>query len=307
MAISSVAEIQADTSHEPWRAELEEQIEVDESWGDQQNTEASAIILKMFLSFPEKGFVAALEAALQIGADYWAKFLPSSQDPLNRPYRLEDKGIPQYLARLYDLILTQSWLLPYHDSRQDLLVRLLIELKNLPKVSYKSEGREHHAYHDDPVFGMMCEDNWNAKFADGPEPEDPKLKEDFILTCDEWVNFSSFQARYHGAEIYEPWPSHLKYPSIDVSMALEKDLPGGKLGECRLLVASEWIIHAGKVIYEDMRKTNEPKWGLEKWNRWGSRFKEILDQGHQSDEVNRNLSAALDQMVSLGLTGLKMD
>ncbi|KAI8154517.1 hypothetical protein K4K49_004061 [Colletotrichum sp. SAR 10_70] len=265
MAVISSSEPQAsDPPAEAWLAELEDQIADEESWGDQRNTEAASIILHMFTSFPEKGYVAALEAALKIGADYWARFLPSSQDPLRKPYRF------------------------------------LVELSHLPKVTYKSEGEEYHAFHNDPVFGIMCEEEWNGKFAsDRPEPEDPKQKQAFIRRCDQWVNFSSFQARYHGAEIYKPWSTHLKYPNVDIELALEKDLPKGKLAECRLLVASEWIIHAGKVIYADMKRINNDLWGLERWKSWAGKLEEILKAGEQSEDVTINLRAALDEMISI--------
>ncbi|KAJ0370108.1 hypothetical protein COL26b_010211 [Colletotrichum chrysophilum] len=307
MAVTSSSEPQAsDPPAEAWLAELEDQIADEESWGDQRNTEAASIILHMLSSFHEKGYVAALEAALKIGADYWARFLPSSQDPLRKPYRLEDKGMPEYLAHLYDLILHQSWLLPYYDERQDLLTRFLVELSHLPKVTYKSEGEEYHAFHNDPVFGIMCEEEWNGKFAsDRPEPEDPKQKQAFIRRCDQWVNFSSFQARYHGAEIYKPWSTHLKYPNVDIELALEKDLPKGKLAECRLLVASEWIIHAGKVIYADMKRINNDLWGLERWKSWAGKLEEILKAGEQSEDVTINLRAALDEMISIDRDSLE--
>lgn len=126
---------------EPWQAELHERIADERSWGNERNTEAAEILLEMFLSFPqENGHLASSKAALRIAADYWAKFLPSSQDPLNKPYMMEDKGMTEYLSLLYDLIFHQSWLLRYDDPRQELLVRLLVDLQNLPKVTYKSEG-----------------------------------------------------------------------------------------------------------------------------------------------------------------------
>ncbi|KAF6823769.1 hypothetical protein CPLU01_11236 [Colletotrichum plurivorum] len=188
---------------EPWRAELDEQISDGKSWGNEQNTEAAEILLEMFLSYPQTGHLASLKTALRIAADYWAKFLPSSQDPLNKPYMMEDKGMSDYLSRFYELVFYQSWLLRHDDPRQDLLVRLLADLRNLPKVTYKSEGKEYHAFHNDPVFLMMSDVYWNAKFgnilsvwhhspsadfdpaSDRPEPDDPKEKEDFLLTCDE--------------------------------------------------------------------------------------------------------------------------
>ncbi|KAF6831567.1 transposase-like protein [Colletotrichum musicola] len=79
----------------------------------------------MFLSYPQTGHLASLKAALRIAADYWAKFLPSSQDSLNKPYMMEDKGMPGYLSRFYELVFYQSSLLRYDDPPQDLLVRLL--------------------------------------------------------------------------------------------------------------------------------------------------------------------------------------
>ncbi|EQB46951.1 hypothetical protein CGLO_13959 [Colletotrichum gloeosporioides Cg-14] len=301
MAVTCSTQAKDKTNVERWKADLEEQIAAQESWGEDQDTETASIILRMFLAFEEKGYLAAQQAALQIGADYWAKYLPSSQDPLHKPYMLRNKGWPTYLRELYHVILSQSWLQSYFDPRQDLLVRLLIELRELPKVTYQDDDYEYHPYHNDPVFGMMCEDEWNGKFPSDhkPEPEDPKEKEEFVRECDEWVNFSSFQARIVGAKVYKPWETYLKYPSVDIEVALEKDLPSGKLAECRLLVASEWIIHAGKVIYDDMKKTNKEKWGPPRWKSWAGSFEEILKAGGHSEEVTVNLQAALDEMISI--------
>ncbi|KAI8295797.1 hypothetical protein K4K56_010516 [Colletotrichum sp. SAR 10_98] len=281
MAVTSSSQAKDETNVEPWKADLEEQIAAQESWGEDQDTETASIILRMFLAFEDKGYLAAQQAALQIGADYWAKYLPSSQDPLHKPYMLKNKGWPTYLRDLYHVILSQSWLQSYCDPRQDLLVRLLIELRDLPKVTYQEDDYEYHPYYNDPVFGMMCEDEWNGKFPSDykPEPEDPKEKEEFFL--------------------YKPWETYLKYPSVDIEVALEKDLPNGKLAECRLLVASEWIIHAGKVIYDDMKKTNKEKWGPPRWKTWAGRIEEILKVDGQSEEVTIMLRAALEEMISI--------
>ncbi|EXF85718.1 hypothetical protein CFIO01_09715 [Colletotrichum fioriniae PJ7] len=262
-------EPKATLSIEPWRAALEEVIADQESWGDQQESEYASIILKMLLAFPEKGYLATLEASLRIGADYWAKYLPSSVDPLNKPYRLADKGWRMYLLGLYDTLLEQAWLLRYDDPRQDCLVHLMIDLQNLPKVTYR-DGIEWIAYHNDSVWGEMTEDKWNAKFA-----------------------------RFSGSKAHIAYEGHSKWPSIDVELALEKPIPTGKLGECRLLVASNWLIHAGKFIYEDMKKTNTERWGLGRWGRWTEAIQGILKAGGQTDEVTARLQAALDTIVSL--------
>ncbi|KAG7039998.1 hypothetical protein JMJ77_0010277 [Colletotrichum scovillei] len=285
---------------EPWRAALDEVIAIQESWGDQQESEYASIILKMLLAFPEKGYLATLEASLRIGADYWAKYLPSSVDPLNKPYRLADKGWRMYLYGFYETFLEQAWLLRYDDPRQDCLVHLLMDLQNLPKVTYRSYGKEWIAYHNDSVWGELVDDKWNAKFAsDQAEPTEPEAKKDFILTCDEWVNYSCFLARFSGSEAHIAYEGQSKWPSIDVELALEKPIPAGKLGQCRLLVASNWLIHAGKFIYEDMKKTGAERWGLGRWGRWTEAIRGILKAGEQTDEVTARLQAALDTIVSL--------
>ncbi|KXH38767.1 hypothetical protein CNYM01_03501 [Colletotrichum nymphaeae SA-01] len=285
---------------EPWRAALDEVIAIQESWGDQQESEYASIILKMLLAFPEKGYLATLEASLRIGADYWAKYLPSSVDPLNKPYMLEDKGWRMYLYGFYETILEQAWLLRYDDPRQDCLVHLLMDLQNLPKVTYQSYGKEWIAYHDDSVWGERTDDKWNAKFAsDRAEPTEPEAKKDFILTCEEWVNYSCFLARFQGSKANTPYKQHMKWSGVDIELALEKPLPSGKLGECRLLVASNWLIHAGKLIYEDMKKTDTEKWGLGVWALWTDAIRGVLKAGEQTDEVTARLQAALDMIVSL--------
>ncbi|KAK1636370.1 hypothetical protein BDP81DRAFT_394975 [Colletotrichum phormii] len=300
VSTSSSAEPKATSPIEPWRAALDEIIAIQESWGDDKESEYASIILKMLLSFPEKGYLATLEASLRIGADYWAKYLPSRTDPLNMPYRLEDKGWHMYLYGLYETILEQAWLLRYDDPRQDCLVHLMIDLQKLPQVTYLSHGREWIAYHDDTAWGERTEDKWNAKFAsDRAEPTKPEAKEDFILICDEWVNYSCFLARFVGSKAHNSNESSTKWPSIDVELALEKPLPTGKLGECRLLVASNWLIHAGKTIYEDMKKSGTERWGLGRWGRWTEVIRSILEAGGQTDEVTARLQAAWDTILSL--------
>ncbi|KAF6805462.1 hypothetical protein CSOJ01_09461 [Colletotrichum sojae] len=308
---------------EPWRVELDEQIADEKSWGNEQNTEAAEILLEMFLSYPQTGHLASLKAALRIAADYWAKFLPSSQDPLNKPYMMEDKGMSDYLSRFYELIFYQSWLLRHDDPRQDLLVRLLADLRNLPKVTYKSESRqkEYHAFYNDPVFLMMSDEYWNAKFSnvlsashyspsadfdpesDRPEPKNPQEKKDFHITCDEWINFSAFQARYCGSGAFGPGGGSLKFPSIDIPLAFEKDLPAGRLGECRILVASNWIIHAGKIIRDSMEKKSTDGWDLQTWKRWSERITEILKSAKHSEEVTSALEKAFNETDTIGLGG----
>ncbi|KAF6831566.1 hypothetical protein CMUS01_07302 [Colletotrichum musicola] len=136
--------------------------------------------------------------------------------------------------------------------------------------------------------------------SDRPEPDDPKEKEDFLLTCDEWINFSAFQARYCGSGAFGPGGGSLKFPSVDIPLAFEKDLPAGRLGECRLLVASYWIVHAGKVIRDSMEQKSTEGWDLRTWRGWSERIPGILKNAKHSEEVTSALERELNEMNIIG-------
>lgn len=64
-------------------------------------------------------------------------------------------------------------------------------------------------------------------------------------------------------------------------------------------MASNWLIHAGKIIYEDMKKEETERWGLRRWGRWTEAIRDILEAGGQTDEVTARLRAAWDMILSL--------
>lgn len=72
-------------------------------------------------------------------------------------------------------------------------------------------------------------------------------------------------------------------------------------------MASNWFIHAGKLIYEDMKEANTEKWGLSRWSRWTEKIQEILKTGGQTDEVTSNLQAALDSIMSIATEKIEIE
>jgi hypothetical protein len=101
--------------------------------------------------------------------------------------------------------------------------------------------------------------------------------------------------------------------------ALEEPPVEGNAMECRLWVATEWLIHCAKIIFDDLTLDGEvdtntdrsrrlgplcPKVGelsLDRWNFWKSRITALtrdLDSLGVSSSVAGRLSAAMQQMVA---------
>ena len=116
------------SSQEPWFAYLEEEIV---SCGEGTFECDLDNIMKDFLI--SKCDPAAPETALRIVTYYWENYLPS--DPLMKFE--DDKGIAGFLNHLYELVFAMARLIPYNDSRQDMLVQLILELRKLPAKPFK--------------------------------------------------------------------------------------------------------------------------------------------------------------------------
>lgn len=102
-------------------------------------------------------------------------------------------------------------------------------------------------------------------------------------------------------------------------IALEEPPVEGNAMECRLWVATEWLIHCAKIIFNDLTLDEEvdanterpmglgslcpnvPVLSLERWNFWKSRITALtgdLDSLGVSSSVAGRLSMAMQQMVA---------
>jgi hypothetical protein len=112
----------------------------------------------------------------------------------------------------------------------------------------------------------------------------------FQRVCDEWVNFTSFLARWVGAGLDDRLEYRSTYPCYDLSVALDKDLSHGVRRECLLLVAAHYILLSGRVLAEDcldLKKASN-KVGQDKWTRWA----ENLEQVSKEEPENTRLASA---------------
>lgn len=167
-------------------------------------------------------------------------------------------------------------------------------------------------YRKNPVFNLVGEEQWNASFRrrslipgvekdqantstanDETSPSSESEKDAFTQRCDEWVNLSTFFARCDAAGLYDGCEDRLKYPSIDIPLGLEKGIPSGPLGYCRLMVAVQWLIHASGPLYNDMARLNKEGWNLARWKLW----KEKLEAVMGTDIKDARLATAVPNAV----------
>ena len=111
------------------------------------------------------------------------------------------------------------------------------------------------------------------------------------------MNFSAFLARCIESGVSKRYEDRCKYAVIDIGKGIEKDLKPGITRDCRVMVASQYVLLAGRVVYEEivakMKGKDREKWGLDKWSLWGRKFKELA---REYEEIgNPGLASATKQ------------
>lgn len=97
------------------------------------------------------------------------------------------------------------------------------------------------------------------------------------------MNFSAFIARCIQAGLLDRLSDGCsKYPSWDVPDGLEKDLQPGILRNCRVTVSAQYIILAGRRLYDaflskSASPTEKAEWWQEKWQLWPGKFEALSD------------------------------
>jgi hypothetical protein len=116
--------------------------------------------------------------------------------------------------------------------------------------------------------------------------------------CSEWLNLSSFIARCTGARVDDHLPGITKYPSIDIAEGLEKEIPPGLTRDTRVMIAAQHILLAGRVVDEELVRKPKISWGLDKWQLWAKKLKE-LTEGELAPEVKIAVVEARKKLVEL--------
>lgn len=102
--------------------------------------------------------------------------------------------------------------------------------------------------------------------------------------CNEWVNFSCFLARFLEAGLMGNGPDRCKYSSIDIRAGLDDDLPPGPIRDCKLMVAAQHILLAGRVLAGECFNQSLKSFSPDKWRQWAGRLEEISKQERGKNE-----------------------
>ncbi|RYO87605.1 hypothetical protein DL766_009179 [Monosporascus sp. MC13-8B] len=217
------------------------------------------------------GEAAAKDGAHRIDSYYSDTSL--SFDPLVK--FAEDKGMAGFLNALWDAVFDSAELLPFDDPKQDRLVAVILELRKLPPKLFKIWQSNRLVYIEEPIFFMVQKDRWNGSF--------PRCTEAGIDT--------------------EPL---CKHPGYEIVNGLEKDYPLKVERDCKVMVAAQYILLAGRALHEtfitrELSTGGEEaaRWGLEKWRLWAARLKAIEEKGDCDPKVIAAVVEARRRLIAL--------
>ncbi|KAL8912921.1 MAG: hypothetical protein Q9172_007401 [Xanthocarpia lactea] len=196
-------------------------------------------------------------------------------------------NVNEILWQLWSLLIDIACCIPPGHSWQDILLQSLDILR-------RRDGAI-------PQYNEVRDAN--------PTYTGEQLSEDFA----KWKSLNTFIARLTSTG-FAPW---LNLPIWQLKMALEESPVKGPAMECRLWVASEWIIQCAHPIFEDLNSKEEldestarslrtgplcdniPPMSLERWEYWKKRFSELA-----TDAGSLGLDGAIDIRISDALKSM---
>ncbi|KAM0466043.1 hypothetical protein ACHAPV_000996 [Trichoderma viride] len=148
-----------------------------------------------------------------------------------------------YLWTLWTLLIEISKRIPLDDPRVQSLVEITQKLKAKKSATVEVWGSKYSLWTDMPLFGAVMREAWNGTPNYDNSPED-------ATKIAQWKSLNSFAARLLGSSV-ESWTNFALWELRD---GLEEPLESQQAKDTHLITASEWITHAGKVLYDEGRK-----------------------------------------------------
>ncbi|KAL1855207.1 hypothetical protein Daus18300_011208 [Diaporthe australafricana] len=210
--------------------------------------------------------VSVQEAAQTLLAEI-QRILPLTVDKKEQAFLLES---------LASLLMCTAQQTPSRHIGQELLVNTVGLINVSPEETWRNGFLM--------ALGMRMRDGWSGFTMENGEEEDD------VQTPDEWLNLNSFNARLFGSGITR-WYNMAIW---QLREALETKLgPDSHENDCKIAVASEWIIQAGPqllretMLNEDISEaenraysglelwTGMPGLSTERWGFWKRRLAEV--------------------------------
>ncbi|PTB44074.1 hypothetical protein M441DRAFT_340886 [Trichoderma asperellum CBS 433.97] len=148
-----------------------------------------------------------------------------------------------FLWTLWTLLIEISKRIPLDDSRAQSLVEITQKLKAKQSATVEVWGSTYSLWTDMPLFGAVMREAWNAT-----PTFDNSLGD--ATTIAQWKSLNSFAARLLGSSV-QSWTNFALW---ELRQGLEEPLSSQQAKDTYLITTSEWITHAGKVLYDEGRK-----------------------------------------------------
>jgi hypothetical protein len=212
-----------------------------------------------------------------------------------------------YLWTLWSFFLDVVRKVPSGDARLQLLVGVVQKLKAKHNETVELWGNDTKVWADLPMFGPCMREAWNTRPSFNGTGQDAS-------SVTSWLSLNTFAARVLGAEL-QLWDNLAVW---ELRAALEEDESlSDSARKAQLATACEWIIHAGKYLFEKGHKGEkldesdrrslqtgklladaEPGFSDARWKFWHERLVE-LGKGIDNDGLKQKVDKATKLMKSL--------
>ncbi|TGJ84680.1 hypothetical protein E0Z10_g4079 [Xylaria hypoxylon] len=232
----------------------------------------------------ERAIFNVLSATLQYPAKPQAKGVKLADDIYFFCNSLDEgDNVSETLWEVWSVVLDIAACIPPGHLWQDSLVLALDSLHKQDVAISKHD--ESLLWKDLPNLAFCVREKWSDPTCTGED-----VSEEFT----KWKNLNSFVARLTSTG-FAPW---LSLPTWQLRTAFEEPPVIGPARECRVWIASEWIIRCARPIFEDMTEGREEldestarslrtgplcddalPLSLERWQFWRKRFAELAGDG----------------------------
>ncbi|KAH8197386.1 hypothetical protein TruAng_008445 [Truncatella angustata] len=239
------------------------------------------------LSEAEAPIFNVLRATLQYPADPQLKGVKLADD---LSFFFKAEGTAEIGWDVWRVFIEVVSCIPHNHSWQESLLHALNHLRQ--RDTPVSDSPDEHVntqvpalWKELPYLAWTMREQWNDPFDIG---------EGLPEKISQWKNLNSFVARLTSAG-FAPW---LTFPIWQLREALETPPVKGAQMDCRLWVASEWVVHCAGLLFEisnskeefdnDTTRALQPGslyndaqikvWSAERWSLWKKRFSEIIEE-----------------------------
>ncbi|CAG8958176.1 hypothetical protein HYFRA_00000528 [Hymenoscyphus fraxineus] len=259
-------------NYDSWLKYLDEAVDA----GDEHDAFKAKVaeIIRDYLVSGDANSVS--QTATKLDDYYWKNFVPTIKDT-----ELLDRIFPVFVSTVYRVVLEVACLIWPNDNKQDMLIKLLLEMKELTPRELKHNRKDHTAWIDDDLFDYESSEIYTKKWVSCNDPPDARTRALYIP----FQNLLSFLALCYQNDMDAHNRYRSKYLRELMTDVFEREYhePRSLTTNFWVKLAANWIMKAGPAIYAEFGE--EP----DKWELWAMRFDELAER-YQRGEESTNYS-----------------